>query len=344
MLDIHALMQGLAEKRPVFHSEADFQFALAWHIRERTNEPVRLEWMITETQPPTGRTKSGRRKRRRYLDLWLPKAGVAVELKYKTRRFDYKTDSANVDLPEESFSLREQGAEDHGRYDFLKDVARLEYLVDRRIAQCGIAILLTNDWLYRDRKSPDAIDVDFSLHDGRCFPREPTTMQWAENAAKRTTAGRNAPIVLNGEYALKWHPYRQLDERARGRFQYLAVEVTRDSARAALRGAMVRPVATRVSRSGCTILTMATKYRRLYKRLVLLSANECEWRTTFSEVESILGYSLPSSARTHRQWWENDRSRHRPQAKAWMDAGWETRNVSMSAETVEFHRVRATVP
>ena len=33
-LDIHNLMQGLSYSRPVFHSEADFQHALAWHIHK----------------------------------------------------------------------------------------------------------------------------------------------------------------------------------------------------------------------------------------------------------------------------------------------------------------------
>lgn len=241
MLDIHALMRGLAEKRPVFHSEADFQFALAWHIREKTNEAVRLEWMFTEKQPHKEPAKSGRRKRRRYLDLWLPKAGVAVELKYKTRRFEYKPDPAHhIDLLGESFSLRDHSAQDHGRYDFLKDIARLEYLVDDGVARCGIGILLTNDWLYRDRKPPEAIDADFSLHDGRHFPGEPTTMRWAENAATRTTIGRNAPIILNGRYTLKWRTYRRLDEH-QGRFQYLAIEVSRGSATGALGGARRGP-------------------------------------------------------------------------------------------------------
>lgn len=51
MLDIHALMQGLAEKRPVFHNESDFQFALASYIREEYGQPVRLEWKPFSDKP-----------------------------------------------------------------------------------------------------------------------------------------------------------------------------------------------------------------------------------------------------------------------------------------------------
>ena len=342
MFDIHALMKGLAEKRPVFHSEADFQFALAWHIREKTDEPVRLEWRFTEQHLPKERTKSRSKKRRRYLDLWLPRTGVAIELKYKTRAFEYKTNTTHIDLPGESFSLRDQSAQDHGRYDFLKDIARLEYLLDRRMARCGIAVLLTNDSLYEDRRPPEVIDADFSLHDGRHLPTGPTTMQWAESAGTRTTIGRTAPIAVRGPHTLRWSTFGQPGKGRSGHFRYLAVEVSRDPETAAT-GAKAQPVRplSQMSQPACTIRRMSNEYQHLHEHLRSLSANV--WKTTFAEVESVLGHPLPDSARAHRPWWANDRSGSHPQAEAWLDAGWETRNVSMSAETVEFHRVRAAV-
>ena len=89
-LDIHGLMRGLAETRPVFHSEADFQFALAWRIREETGQDVRLEF------PPFPGEGM-------YLDLWVPDIGTAVELKYVTREHTVAVDG-------ESFSLRNHAA------------------------------------------------------------------------------------------------------------------------------------------------------------------------------------------------------------------------------------------
>ena len=59
---------------------------------------------------------------------------------------------------------------------------------------------------------------------------------------------------------------------------------------------------------------------------------------TFGELENILGFSLPSTARQKNQWWENEkitRSR-KVQCKAWLDAGFHTENVSTSNETVDF--------
>ena len=45
------------------------------------------------------------------------------------------------------------------------------------------------------------------------------------------------------------------------------------------------------------------RYQRLYRHLRDLDVQE--WRTTFDEIERILGFKLPASARVYRQWWEN---------------------------------------
>lgn len=55
---------------------------------------------------------------------------------------------------------------------------------------------------------------------------------------------------------------------------------------------------------------------------------------SFEKVESILGFPLCESAYGYRQWWENSRSHS--QAKAWLDAGWETGPVDMRNQIVTF--------
>ena len=79
------------------------------------------------------------------------------------------------------------------------------------------------------------------------------------------------------------------------------------------------------------------KYQRLYS--YLLSHQVQEWRTSFSEIEAIIGFELPASARIHRPWWANQRgaSGH-TQALAWNIAGWETAEVDMDSETLTFRR------
>ena len=78
------------------------------------------------------------------------------------------------------------------------------------------------------------------------------------------------------------------------------------------------------------------KYRRLYAHLCGLRAQE--WRTTFEEIEAVLGFELPASARLHRPWWSNESragSGH-SHSLAWSAAGWETAEVDMDAETLLF--------
>ena len=79
------------------------------------------------------------------------------------------------------------------------------------------------------------------------------------------------------------------------------------------------------------------KYQRLYTHLYGLSTQE--WSTSFHEIESVIGFELPSSARLHRPWWSNqsDGSGH-SQALAWSAAGWETANVDMDSETLLLRR------
>ena len=75
------------------------------------------------------------------------------------------------------------------------------------------------------------------------------------------------------------------------------------------------------------------KYHRLYTHLSSLPARE--WRTTFGQIESIIGFDLPASARLHRPWWSNQSGGNgHSQALAWSVAGWETAEVDMDAETL----------
>ena len=84
-------------------------------------------------------------------------------------------------------------------------------------------------------------------------------------------------------------------------------------------------------------MVLRGKYQRLYQHLSSLQAQE--WRTTFNEVEAVIGFDLPSSARLHRPWWGNQRdSSGHSHALAWSVAGWETAEVDMEAETLLFRR------
>ena len=81
------------------------------------------------------------------------------------------------------------------------------------------------------------------------------------------------------------------------------------------------------------------KYQRLYSHLCSLP--EREWKASFGDIEDILGFELPDSARLYRPWWSNQTDGHHSQAVAWMAAGWETAEVDVSGETLLLRRREA---
>jgi hypothetical protein len=81
------------------------------------------------------------------------------------------------------------------------------------------------------------------------------------------------------------------------------------------------------------------KYAPLHHHLVAQTGSE--WRVTFADIEKLLGFKLPDSARIHRPWWANqgERGGH-SHALAWEMAGWRTAEVDMAGEKLVFVRGR----
>ena len=74
---------------------------------------------------------------------------------------------------------------------------------------------------------------------------------------------------------------------------------------------------------------MSGKYEPLELHLRATPANVREVTLSFTEIARILGASLPESATTHRPWWGNQKnSKSRPQAHAWLSAGFMVETVS----------------
>ena len=79
------------------------------------------------------------------------------------------------------------------------------------------------------------------------------------------------------------------------------------------------------------------KYAPLYRRLRVRAGQE--WRVSFVDIEAVLGFALPESARDHRSWWSNQRNGGgHGHALAWQVAGWKTRAVDLERETLVFER------
>ena len=162
IVDIHEAMSRLAASRPIFHSEADFQHALAWELHARLPDmAVRLELPVHVP----GKIL--------HLDLWLagPTGSVAIELKYKTRGLALSAGG-------EPFSLKDQSAQDLGRYDFLAFLPSPQKLQEdpmpRELRTCGDSHLkigwnwikraLSHGWVLLTRLSPNGeLDSDRAM-------------------------------------------------------------------------------------------------------------------------------------------------------------------------------------
>ena len=72
----------------------------------------------------------------------------------------------------------------------------------------------------------------------------------------------------------------------------------------------------------------SNKYDRLQSFLLERAVSYREINLTLDQIEAIIGASLPASARKYREWWSNqsDVSR-RPQARAWVEAGYKVESV-----------------
>jgi hypothetical protein len=57
----------------------------------------------------------------------------------------------------------------------------------------------------------------------------------------------------------------------------------------------------------------------------------------FQQLEAVLRFTLPKSARTYREWWANSRSGH-VQSRSWMDANWRVDSVDFQRQRVRFSK------
>ena len=186
-------LQALFSENRIFCSEADFQFALAWKIKElNPAADIRLEyipWLFDKNM---------------HIDIvvFIDGQMIPVELKYKTKGFIGT-------VGKESVYLKDQSAQDLGRYDFLHDVQRMEKITYSRIypIKKAYSILLTNDQNYWEIPGPrkrERNDEEFRIHEGTVIHGE---KNWKSGTGSSTKKYREEPIILRGTYTIKWNDY-----------------------------------------------------------------------------------------------------------------------------------------
>lgn len=198
MMEINKLREILNElERPIFHSEADFQHSLAWKIKEEfPHTKIRLERPFNVNNKPF------------YLDIFLEIDGekIGIELKYKTK-------GLNKSIENEEYNLKNQGAHDFGRYDFCKDIFRIEKFIENGYIDKGFVIFLTNDKTYL-KESEKTLDSQFRLFHGKKLKGN---LNW--NEIPKWANGRGK-LNLTGEYDISWEEHNEEYD-----FKILIVEI-----------------------------------------------------------------------------------------------------------------------
>ncbi|AHM57675.1 hypothetical protein EAL2_808p01700 (plasmid) [Peptoclostridium acidaminophilum DSM 3953] len=199
MLDIDHVLGMLFSENRIFVSEADFQFALAWKIKELYPDlSIRLEYI------PWDFDKS------MHIDIVIFKENrmVAIELKYKTKQ-------KSMIFNGETISLKGHSAQDCGRYDFLYDIQRMESIMESNYkVENAYAIMLTNDSGYWNKSnrtgtnSPPA-DDEFRIHEGAVVSGR---CSWKSHAGAGTRKNREKDIQLKNTYEVKWKEYLPVSE------------------------------------------------------------------------------------------------------------------------------------
>ena len=162
-----------------------------------------------------------------YIDLVVSdnnqKEYVPIEIKYKTRKLNqtaviFNKTQNGVDV------LRDQGAQDLGRYGFWKDVYRLELVCNTYSAvKNGISLFVTNDPAYINNTSNASVNYyDFHMKNGR--KNVTGVLDWQNNNSK--IANAHLGFTLAGTYDIQWTPIgSHSNPRSRADFSYCLVVV-----------------------------------------------------------------------------------------------------------------------
>jgi len=208
MIEVREILDIIAKKRPIFHSEADFQHTFAWEIHQKLpNAAVRLELPVQV------------KNQYLHIDIWIKNQDeiLAVELKYKTR-------ALSVSIDNEQYRLKNQSAQDIGRYDFIKDIQRLEHVSSEQSNFIGYAVLLTNDSAYWIKPvNHDTVDADFRINDGRVIEG---VCNWGVNASDGTKKNREQALVLKNKYVVQWENFSRPSPASYGEFRSLTIKVS----------------------------------------------------------------------------------------------------------------------
>ena len=202
--ELERVMGELKSERPVFHNERDFQFALAWKIKEiYPNYSIRLEYCFPEMQE----------NKRSYVDLVVSDDSncILFELKYKTIKAEITDTNTN-----EKYLLQNHGARDLGCYYVLNDLSRIEKQVldegqiNGRKIIAAYSILITNDERYKTGFRAGSLCENYGFNRKRFCANKEIKFNTKEKAKEETCVKNLKEISLLRDYDVNWETYSDL--------------------------------------------------------------------------------------------------------------------------------------
>lgn len=203
MTIIPTILKNLAGERPVFHSEMDFQLALAWCWREMfPHFQFRLEYPLDLSS-------------NKHCDIVIladDRIVMAIELKYLTEKIEYKNKG-------ELFRLKKGGAFPVGRHGILKDIERMEGFLERNPEAQASVLVITNQDIYWRGPGKGTVDEEFDIQQGATITG---VRKW--KGADKKWKREKGPVKISGTYKMEWQDYSEVDGKF-GLFRYLHIPI-----------------------------------------------------------------------------------------------------------------------
>lgn len=238
---IYEILETFRKEKRIFQNEAQFQHELAIEIAnnyldEDTKVILELSSVINVITDKNG--KSSRKKDESDIIIKNSKGEyIVIELKYKTVESSYDRNIyGNIDL---SY----QGAADLGKYDYLKDIYRIEQFKESQSESftinsvlkkyiAGYAIMLTNEdkyWLMSKELSSNNTDMNYCITDNDVI-KNGIELKWQiikKRDGKEVGNGKpfqqRPPLQFRNKYKFKWVDYCDIENKPK--FRYLITNI-----------------------------------------------------------------------------------------------------------------------
>ena len=190
----------LKQQKELLFNEFDFQMQLAIYLRNTGKyDDVEAEYFMPTKNTDILKGYDWDSNMRIDLVVRKGKEYLPVELKYVTKKVirDYERFGMEVKGME---ILKNQAAQDIRRYDFWKDVRRIELVKNIfPTVKNGLAVFLTNDSSYTKNPKEDSACYPFSMSGNNNIGGG--IMDWKGDPA---TSKNHKAFKLEGIYRLKW--------------------------------------------------------------------------------------------------------------------------------------------